>query len=135
MPSTVAKSVLTRVRDVQETILILVFFIDAAHQSRSRRQDLVDKYEDRLLGRELDPLADHIDKLTHGQIRWYEILLFVYGRNVRFFSFLADNRNAIGILLADALSFRLALLERMLIFELGPHDVGCCNQLKVRCCR
>lgn len=53
------------VRDVEKPILVLVFFIDAAHQSSSWWQDLVDKDEDRLLGRELDPLADHIDKLAH----------------------------------------------------------------------
>ena len=34
------------------------------------------------------------------------------------------HRNAVGVLLADALSFGLALLERMLILELGAHDGG-----------
>ena len=32
--------------------------------------------------------------------------------------------NAVCVLLADALSFRLALLEGMLVLELGSHDVG-----------
>lgn len=30
-------------------------------------------------------------------------------------------RNAVGILLSDALSFSLALLERVLILKLGTH--------------
>lgn len=30
-------------------------------------------------------------------------------------------RNAISVLLADALSFRFALLEGVLVLELGPH--------------
>lgn len=33
-------------------------------------------------------------------------------------------RDAIGVLLSDALSFSLALLEGVLVLELGAHDDG-----------
>lgn len=46
-----AKGVFSRVRDVEETVLVLVLFVDAAHQSRCWGQDLVDKDENGLLGR------------------------------------------------------------------------------------
>jgi hypothetical protein len=34
--------------------------------------------------------------------------------------------NAVGILLADALGFSLALLEGVLVLELGSHSDGSC---------
>jgi hypothetical protein len=34
----------------------------------------------------------------------------------------ATHRNAVGVFLADALSFCLALLEGVLVLELGSHD-------------
>ena len=37
-------------RDIQKAILVLVFFVDRAHESRSRREDLVDEDEDGFLG-------------------------------------------------------------------------------------
>lgn len=39
------------------------------------------------------------------------------------------HRNAVGVLLPDALSFRLALLEGMLVLELRAHDDGGCKCL------
>ena len=78
-------------RDVQETVLILVLFVDAAHQGSSGRQDLVDEDEDGFLGRELDSLSDHIDELADGEICRYQILLLVDRGNVGLFNFLADD--------------------------------------------
>lgn len=34
--------------------------------------------------------------------------------------------NSVGVLLADALSFGLALLERVLVLKLGAHSGGWC---------
>ena len=34
------------------------------------------------------------------------------------------HRNAVGVLLPDALGLSLALLERVLVLELGAHDGG-----------
>jgi hypothetical protein len=45
-----------------------VLFVDAAHEGSSWGEDLLDEDEDSLLGRELDALADDVDKLTDGQI-------------------------------------------------------------------
>jgi hypothetical protein len=56
------------IRNVQETILILVFFVNAAHQGGSRRQDLINEDEDGFLGAELDTLSNDIDELADGEI-------------------------------------------------------------------
>lgn len=69
-------------RDVQESVLILVLFVDGAHERGSRWQHFIDENEDGLLWRKLDALADHIDKLAHCKIRRHQILLLVYGRNI-----------------------------------------------------
>ena len=116
-----------------------------AHQLGSGRQHLVDEDEDGLLRRQLDPLTDHIDELTDRQVRGDEVFLLVDDRDVRFLDLLADDldavsmfarqsrememkegngetyRNAVVVLLADALSFGPALLEGVLVFELGTH--------------
>ncbi len=39
-------------------------------------------------------------------------------------SFMTTYRNPIGVLLPDSLGLSLALLEGMLVFELGPHVEG-----------
>lgn len=79
------------VRDVQEAIIILVFFIDAAHQGGSRGEHFVHEDEDSLLGRKLDTLANHVDKLTDREIGWDKVLLLVDSSNVRLFNLLADD--------------------------------------------
>jgi hypothetical protein len=58
------------IRNVQETILILVFFINAAHQCSSRWQDFINEDEDGFLRAKLDALPDNIDELTNCQIGW-----------------------------------------------------------------
>lgn len=78
------------VRDVQETILILVLLIYRAHKSGSRRQDLVDEDEDGFLRRQLNPLANHVDELADGQVSRDQVLLLVDGRDVRLLDLLAD---------------------------------------------
>ena len=45
-----------------------MFFVDRAHQRRSRRKDLVDEDEDGLLWRELDSLPNNVDELADGEI-------------------------------------------------------------------
>ncbi len=69
-------------RDVQETILVLVFLVDGAHQRRRRRQHLVDEDEDGLFRRQLDALADDIDELADGQVGGDQVLLLVDGGDV-----------------------------------------------------
>lgn len=56
------------IRDVQEAIFVLVLFVDAAHERSSWREDLINEDEDSLLGGKLYALADHIDKLSHGEV-------------------------------------------------------------------
>jgi hypothetical protein len=72
-------------------ILVLVLVVDAAHQSGSRRQDLIDKDEDGLLWGELDPLPDYVDELADGEICRHQILLLVDRRNIAFLNLLADD--------------------------------------------
>lgn len=45
-----------------------MLLVDGAHESCCWREYLVDEDEDSLLGRELDPLADDIDKLPNGKV-------------------------------------------------------------------
>lgn len=79
------------IRDVQEAIVILVLFIDAAHESGSGREDLIHEDENRLLRGELYALANHIDKLAHGEIGGDKILLLVDGSDVRLLDLLTDD--------------------------------------------
>jgi len=121
-----------------------VLLVDRAHQGSGRRQDLVDKDEDGLLRRQLDALADDIDKLSDRQVGRDKVFLLIDGCDVRFLDFLADNLlqevsrasrrstidkelswqrttygNAIGVFLANALGFSLALLEGVLVLKLA----------------
>lgn len=56
-------------RDIQESIFVLVLLVDAAHECRGRWQHLIDEDEDGLLWAELDTLADDIDELSDCKIR------------------------------------------------------------------
>ena len=80
-------------------IFILMLLINRAHERSGRRQDLIDKDEDRLLGGQLDALADNINELTDSQVRWNKVLLLVDGRDVALLDLLADDGDTIGVLL------------------------------------
>ena len=67
---------------VQEAIFVLVLFVDTRHERGGRREHFVDEYEDGLLRRELNALANDVDKLTDGQVCGYEVLLLVDGCDV-----------------------------------------------------
>jgi hypothetical protein len=117
-----------------------VLLVYRAHESGGRRQDLIDEDEDGLLRRQLNALADHVDELTDRQVCRDQVLLLVDGRDVRLLDLLANNLrllalrevvtntetygNAVVVLLANALRLGLALLERVLVLELGTHLVG-----------
>jgi hypothetical protein len=79
-----------------------VLLVNAAHQRRSRRQDLVNENEDSLLWRELYAFTDNIDELANGEVGGDKIFLLVDCCDIRFFNLLADDWDAIGILLPDA---------------------------------
>ena len=68
-----------------------MLFVDAAHEGRSWREDLIDEDEDGLLGRQLDPLADDVDELADGEIGRDKVLLLVDGSDVALLDLLADN--------------------------------------------
>jgi len=70
------------IRDIQEPILILVLFINAAHERSGRRQDLVHENEDGLLRGELYALADYVDELANGEVGGDKILLLVDGCDI-----------------------------------------------------
>jgi len=113
-----AKCVLAGVGDVQESVLVLVLLVDGAHQRSGRRQDFINEDENGLFGAQLDALADDIDKLANGEIGGNKVLLLVDGGNVRLLDLLADDWDAVGVLLAYALRLCLALLEGVLVLEL-----------------
>lgn len=62
-----AERVLAGIRDVQEAVFVLVFFVNGAHQSGRRWQDFVDKDEDGLLGLQFDALANDVDELVRSK--------------------------------------------------------------------
>jgi len=101
-----------------------MLLIDTTHKRRGRWEHLIDEDEDSLLRRQLDALANDVDELTDGQIAGHEIFLLVDGCDVRFFDLLADDGDAVAVLLADSLRLCLALLEGMLVLELGAHSDG-----------
>lgn len=69
-------------RDVQESIFILVLFIDGAHERSGRWQHLINEDENGLLGRKLDALANNIDELANGEVGRHQVLLLIDGRDV-----------------------------------------------------
>jgi hypothetical protein len=73
-----------------------VLLIYRAHESGSRRQDLIDEDEDGLLRRQLDALADHVDELADGQVGGDQVLLLVDGRDVGLLDLLANNLRAVS---------------------------------------
>ena len=79
------------VRDVKESVLVLVLLVDAAHQRGGRGQHLVDEDEDGLFRRQLDALADHVDELADGEVGGDQVLLLIDGGNVRLFDLFADD--------------------------------------------
>lgn len=87
-------------RDVKESILVLVLLIDRAHKCGSRRKDLIDEDEDGLLRAQLNALADHVHELADGEVGWNEVLLLVDGRNVRLLDLLADNLPMLSVTLS-----------------------------------
>jgi hypothetical protein len=78
-------------RDVEEAVLVLVLLVDGGHQRGSRREDLIDEDEDGLLRRELDALADHVDKLSNCEVGGDQVLLLVDDSDVRLLHLLADD--------------------------------------------
>lgn len=65
------------IRDIQETVLVLVLFVYAAHQGSGRRQNLINEDEDSFLRRELDALPDNVDELADGEVCRHQIFLLV----------------------------------------------------------
>ena len=70
-----------------------MLLINATHEGSSRREDLVDKDEDGLLGGELDALADDIDELAHGEVGRHQVLLLINRSDVALLNLLADDLN------------------------------------------
>lgn len=67
-----------------------MLLVDAAHECSGRWQDLIDEDEDRLLGRKLDALANHVHELAHSQVGGDQVLLLIDGGNIGFLNLLAN---------------------------------------------
>jgi len=76
-----------------------VLLVDTAHERGSRWQDLIDEDEDGLLGGELNALADYVDELTDSKVGGNEVLLLIDRCDIRLLDLLADDWNAVGVLL------------------------------------
>jgi hypothetical protein len=81
-------------------VLVLVLLVNGRHQRGGGWQHLIDEDEDRLLGGELDALADYVDELTDGQVRGHQVLLLVDRRDVGLLDLLADDGDAVAVFLA-----------------------------------
>ena len=75
-------------------ILVLVLFVDTAHESGCGRENFIDKDKDSFLGRKLNSLADDVDKLSYGKVGGNEVLLLVDSRNVALLDLFANDLNA-----------------------------------------
>jgi len=101
-----------------------VFLVDTAHERSSGWQDLIDEDEDGLFRRELYSLANNVHELADGEVGRNEVLFLINSSDIRLLHLLADDGDAIGVLLTDSLGLGLALLERVLILKLGSHVGG-----------
>lgn len=72
-----SKDIFIRVRHVQESILILVCFINGVEHRRGGRKLSINEQENRFLSRKLQSLANDVQKLATSQIRRYQIFLLV----------------------------------------------------------
>lgn len=76
-----------------------MFLINRAHERRRGWQDLINKDKDGFLRAELDPFADHIDKLAHCEVGRHQILLLVDGRNIGFLNLFANHLKILSVVL------------------------------------
>lgn len=113
-----SKSVLARVGDVQEAVLVLVLLVDCGHEGGCGRQHIIDENEDGLLWRQLDALADDVHELAYCQVGGHEVLLLVDFGDVALLGLLADDGDSVGVFVSDSQGFGLALVEGMLFLEL-----------------
>ena len=87
-------------RESNVPVLVLVLLVNGRHQRGGRWEHLVDEDEDGFLGRELDALADYVDELAYSEVGGDQVLLLVDGRDVGLLDLLADDGNAVAVLLA-----------------------------------
>ena len=92
------------VRDVEESVLVLVLLVDAAHEGGGGWQDLVDEDEDGLLRRKLNALADHVDELSDSEVGGDQVLLLVDGGDVRLLDLFADDLCYHGVSIVSGLA-------------------------------
>merc|ERR1711991_935489 len=117
------KGVFGRVCAIEEPVFVLVVFVDRRHERGCGRDGsvvvcAVDKDEERLFGRELDPLADDVGELAHSEVGRDKVLFLVDLRNVpRVLCLLANHRNTVLVLAPDPSSLGLPLLKRVVCFK------------------
>lgn len=63
------EDILIRVRDVEETIFVLVLVVDVVEHGGRRRDRSVHEQEDSFFSWQLQSLSDNIDELSAGQVR------------------------------------------------------------------
>ena len=126
MPSTSsAECVLAAVSHVQKVVLVLVFVIHLLQWRIGGCQGaLANKQEDRLLGRELDPLADNVLKLTDREVVWNEEFFLRRRREIKSVTQrraeeMSQVETSSGRRLADLVDARHACIATALVNDYG----------------
>ena len=79
------------IRDIEKSVLVFMFLIDARHERSGGWENLVDEDEDGFFRRELNALADDVDELPDSQISGHKVFLLIDGGNVGFLDLFADD--------------------------------------------
>jgi hypothetical protein len=120
----VAKGRLAAVLNVQEPVLVLLLFVDGAHEGGVGGDGVAAEQKQGLFRRQLDPLADDVVELPHRQVGGHQVLLLVNVGNVGPVGLLANDRDAVGVLGPDPLGLGLALVLIIIIIIMKRERKG-----------
>lgn len=102
------------IRHIQEAIDVSMSLIDLTQKSACGRDCVAYEQEDSLVSRKLYSFTNDVNKLSHRQVRWTQVFLFVEVRKVALVVYsLTDDSHAIRILFTDAPWFLDSLVERV----------------------
>jgi len=104
------KRIFSAVRNVEKPVLVLLLFVYRRHQRGGGRHLVVHKDKNRLLWRKLDPHTNHVDKLTDGEIRGYQVFFLIKIWNGRLLCLFTNDGNPLRIFRPYTLRLGLAFL-------------------------
>jgi len=115
------KCVFAGITNVQESVWILVFFVDFRHIRTALGKDFTNKQKYGFLRRKLDSLSYNPHELCNGNVTRYQEFSFVdflYAASRGFFN---NYRNSLRIFHSYLLAFTFSFNERMQFLELPLH--------------